>query len=476
VSQKALYRKYRSTSFDEILGQSHIVDSLEKAVKAGAFSHAYLFTGPRGVGKTSIARLLAHKIIGADYGGDNPEHIDIIEIDAASNTGVDDVRELREKAYVSPAQASYKIYIIDEVHMLSKAAFNALLKILEEPPAHVIFILATTEAHKVPATVASRTQRFGFRPIAKSLLAEHIQNIAKTEKIKIDPEAAALIATYSHGSFRDAISLLDQLQHSGEITSETVRKSLGQLDEARLRTITEAVTSGDISQIISALDAAYSEGAQAVEIAQQLARYWRGTVINGNALQSTDMTMSLIEQLLDVGQSTDPELALEVVLVKATPSQAIQKPAPAPSETVEPPDALEASEESVTPEVIIASTQPEKPASTYSGTISEAQWNQILERVKQFNNSLYALVRMSHMIADDGKLTLTFGFPFHHRRMQEKRNQDVLQEALKAEFGKGFEIVCVLDEASKKPVPEPTAPPDKSADIIDVLGGEMVSI
>ncbi|HMH31205.1 MAG TPA: DNA polymerase III subunit gamma/tau, partial [Methylomirabilota bacterium] len=179
---QALYRKYRSKSLDEIVGQKHITETLSKALKQGKISHAYLFTGPRGVGKTSVARILAHEINGLPY-TDDSAHLDIIEIDAASNRRIDEIRELRDKVYVAPTSAKYKVYIIDEVHMLTREAFNALLKTLEEPPEHVVFILATTDAHKLPETIVSRTQRFNFKPADSKEVVGLLGNIAKKEKI-----------------------------------------------------------------------------------------------------------------------------------------------------------------------------------------------------------------------------------------------------------------------------------------------------
>src|SRR3954466_457483 len=189
---QALYRKYRSKSLKEIVGQEHITDTLLKALKSGRISHAYLFTGPRGVGKTSIARILAHEINGVPY-TDDSMHLDIIEIDAASNRRIDEIRDLRDKVHIAPTSAKYKVYIIDEVHMLTKEAFNALLKTLEEPPAHVVFILATTEAHKLPETIISRTQRFAFKPVDPAKVSELLRQIVKAEKLSINDDALALI-------------------------------------------------------------------------------------------------------------------------------------------------------------------------------------------------------------------------------------------------------------------------------------------
>ena len=225
---KALYRRYRPRSLDEVVGQPQITDILSHSIKNGKISHAYLFIGPRGTGKTSVARILAHEINGFKYELED-DYLDIIEIDAASNTGVDNIRDLRERAIIAPTKGKYKVYIIDEVHMLSKSAFNALLKTLEEPPEHVIFIMATTDAHKVPVTITSRSQVFTFKLADPGTMLEHLKNICKKEKIDIDDEALKIVVKRGGGSFRDSLSLLDQVStlSDGKITAELLNESLG---------------------------------------------------------------------------------------------------------------------------------------------------------------------------------------------------------------------------------------------------------
>ena len=266
---QALYRKYRSKSLADVVGQDHITDILTRALKSGRVAHAYLLTGPRGVGKTSIARILAHEINGLPY-SDDSTHLDIIEIDAASNNGVEDVRDLREKVQIAPTSAAKKVYIIDEVHMLSKQAFNALLKTLEEPPAHVVFILATTNVEKLPATIVSRTQRFGFRAISPDDAVKHLAYIAEQEKIQIDEAAIRLIAERGDGSFRDSISLLDQLSSLADdrqgITVELIETSLGLAPVEMVNKLITAVEKHDITTIAQLLDAANDSGISATTV------------------------------------------------------------------------------------------------------------------------------------------------------------------------------------------------------------------
>ncbi len=224
---EVLYRKYRPQNFDQIIGQNQVTDILKLATKKKRISHGYLLVGPHGVGKTSVARILAHAINEVDYHLDQND-IDIIEIDGASNNSVENIREIISKSHIAPSKSKKKIYIIDEVHMLSKGAFNAFLKILEEPPKHLIFILATTDEHKLPETIISRTQRFVFKKIKQEAIIKQLQDIAKKEKIDLPEAGFSLIAKASHGSFRDAINLLDQIASlAGEdVSIELIESSL----------------------------------------------------------------------------------------------------------------------------------------------------------------------------------------------------------------------------------------------------------
>ena len=235
----SLYLKYRPRSFADVVGQEHIVTTLEHAVERNQLVHAYLFFGPRGTGKTSVARILAKILLIRGMEDESLQQqivksvdlgtmVDLIEIDAASNRGIDDVRELKEKVQFSPNLAAAKVYIIDEVHMMTKEAFNALLKTLEEPPPHAFFILATTELHKVPDTIQSRCQRFPFREVGEEDIIRALQNIADQEHITVDRGALRAIARHVGGGMRDAVSLLDQLSSLGKITEEDVRLRIGE--------------------------------------------------------------------------------------------------------------------------------------------------------------------------------------------------------------------------------------------------------
>lgn len=233
MTNLVLYRKYRPQSWEEVIGQEHVVKTLTNAIKLGRVSHAYLFAGPRGTGKTTIARLLAKSLGASD--------LDLIEIDAASNRGIDEIRELRDGIKFAPTAGKYKVFIIDEVHQLTKEAFNALLKTLEEPPAHAIFVLATTEIHKVPETILSRVQSFPFRKLTVEEITRKLQKIIEIEKIKINDDALHLIASFAGGSYRDGESMLEQLRvwNDKTIIKEDIEELLGAVDFEKVKTLTD---------------------------------------------------------------------------------------------------------------------------------------------------------------------------------------------------------------------------------------------
>lgn len=314
------------------MGQSHITRILQRAIASGHIAHAYLLTGPRGVGKTSIARILAHEINGLPY-TDESTHLDIIEIDAASNNSVEDIRDLRDKVQIAPTSSPKKIYIIDEVHMLSKSAFNALLKTLEEPPEHVVFILATTDADKLPATILSRVQRFNFRAISPRDAAKHLAFIAEQEKIAITPDALELIAEQGKGSFRDSISLLDQLRSLSDETIDRtmVAEVLGLAQDELVEGLLAAYATADIGRAARLIDEAEAAGTPAELLAEQLLGIARQRVIEDAAL------LPLLDKLLAVPRAGWPRIALLTALAsRATLPVAARHHQPSPATVSEP--------------------------------------------------------------------------------------------------------------------------------------------
>lgn len=288
---QALYRKWRPARFDQVIGQEHVTHTLQAAVVSGRVGHAYLFCGPRGTGKTTMARLLAKAVnCTADDPAERPDDscpvciainearfLDLIEIDAASNTGVDDIRSLRDKVNFAPSQGRYKVYIIDEVHMLSTAAFNALLKTLEEPPAHTIFVLATTEEHKVPLTIKSRCQQFNFRLLTTPEITARLNWLAAQEALAIEPAAVELVARQGAGSLRDAESLLDQLVVSPDdrITLERAQLVLGTAPDAAVVAVTDAWLDGDSARGLAVIHDALGSGADPRQFCRQMVAHLR---------------------------------------------------------------------------------------------------------------------------------------------------------------------------------------------------------
>ena len=298
------------------MGQPHITQTLENAIKSGNVSHAYLFSGPRGVGKTSVARIFAHEVNELPY-EDDSTHLDIIEIDAASNRRIDEIRDLRDKIGIAPSSAQYKVYIIDEVHMLTKEAFNALLKTLEEPPEHAIFILATTEAHRLPETILSRTQRHTFKPASNRDLRHHLAMIAKKEKVTISDEALEMIAEHASGSYRDGLSLLDQLATTGgkNIEISDVQSSLGLAPSSIVSGLLENVENGDSRALLEGLENAFTSGVSAGQLSKQLTDTLQKDWAEGEDFDYRQLKM--VDGLISVQASSEPEIKLTLALLEA---------------------------------------------------------------------------------------------------------------------------------------------------------------
>ena len=308
---QALYRKWRPKTFDDVVGQEHITTTLKNQVKSGKPSHAYLFCGSRGTGKTSCSKILAKAVNCPDQAGGNPcgecdvckgiesdSILDVTEIDAASNSGVDNIRDLREEANFTPVTTKYRVYIIDETHMLSPGAFNALLKIMEEPPPHVLFVLATTELHKVPATILSRCQRFDFHRISGEIIAKRLLYIAERERANLHEDAALLIARLSDGGMRDALSLLDLcLSGSGEITLETVHERAGLAGQDYLFDIADAVIQGDGASAMKSLASLWRLSIDYQRFCEQLAGFYRNLMIVKTTKDPTELVTCLPQEL-----------------------------------------------------------------------------------------------------------------------------------------------------------------------------------
>ena len=316
TESRALYLKWRPTNFTDVVGQMSVVDTIRNAVIASKTVHAYLFSGPRGTGKTTVARILAKALncMASDLSMrpcNKCDHclsvnsgmfLDLIEIDAASNNSVEDIRDLRDKINYAPGQGIYKVYIVDEVHMLSGAAFNALLKTLEEPPPHAVFVLATTELHKVPATVKSRCQCHTFGRISVTDIVERLQTIASQEKATIDNDALYALARYSTGSLRDAVSLLDQVMMDSEITIslDSIQNILGTTDDSMVADIVGAIANVNVSSGIEIINDAVEGGADPNQLAKQIVSFLRGVLMcgtgNANLVDASSQTLSLIQQ------------------------------------------------------------------------------------------------------------------------------------------------------------------------------------
>jgi DNA polymerase-3 subunit gamma/tau len=483
---KALYRKYRSRSLNEIVGQEHVTTILKNAISQDRIGHAYLFTGPRGTGKTSVARILAHEINKLPY-SEEASHLDIIEIDAASNNGVDDIRDLREKVALAPTSAKKKVYIIDEVHMLSKSAFNALLKTLEEPPSHVVFILATTDADKLPETIISRTQRYSFKQATKSDIVINLQRIVKTEKISITDEALELIAEHSGGSFRDSVSLLDQLAviHGSDqiITVQDIEATLGLAPANAITQLLISTRDRDFTNTTSQLKQLISAGIQPTIIATQLIRTIQSEIDEYTPL------LQLIKELIDVKQSSMPEALLLAILGtytttnQTTPQSKAAAALNSSTTVAEIPALAKKATQKKPKDNLVTSTPKQKPQqpdttapiSTDTHSVPEPvitsslDWPSITKDLSSLSIGLRTVINKCDFANTEDTVILYARNEFYKKKLDTPKYRQELTVMLKEKTGKEWELDL-----------KPTQAPSKNQTIASVAaimgGGEEVSV
>ena len=414
---QALYRKWRPKTFDDVIGQTHVTETLKNEVKSGRISHAYLFTGSRGTGKTSCAKILSKAINCLNPQKGNPcgeceicksieqENIlDIVEIDAASNNGVENIRSMREEVVFSPTKSKYRVYIVDEVHMLSTGAFNAFLKILEEPPPHVVFILATTEIHKLPTTIVSRCQRFDFHRLSPDDISERIKYICEKENIKIDNEAVNIISVCADGAMRDALSILDQCANAcnRDINENSVRQILGISGIEYLSEIYGHIKSGNAKECIKSINKMYVQSKSMDRFCKELLEYFRDLMIlkitkktvnsSLKSIDSSELDLNKILYSLDVLQESykninagvDKKIEMEIALVKICENQS-QNHIISPDSKIKKVESVEYNKPPPPPFPPISNIVEEK---TDENTF--LQWNEILENLKN-NSSMKSL-------------------------------------------------------------------------------------
>jgi DNA polymerase-3 subunit gamma/tau len=492
---QALYRKYRSKSLAEMVGQEHVTEALDNAIKSGRISHAYLFTGPRGTGKTSAARILAHEINALPY--DDSQHLDIIEIDAASNRRIDDIRDLRDKVHIAPTSSKYKVYIIDEVHMLTGESFNALLKTLEEPPEHVVFILATTEVHKLPATIISRTQRFNFRLVDAQKVIAHLKSIAKKEKVEVDNDALELIAEHGEGSFRDSINLLDQLANvtGGKITAESVERSLGLASKKAIEGLIDALLKKDFADANKKLNELENQGTSLTSLIPQLTRYLQ--ILAPKHIEF----YKLLDELIEIPRSYNPKLKLRTTLIKfALPSETLEAPAsasggsnpssatishrPAPAATPKPILHVEKPQPKPVPKRSVVE-EPQKAEGNKLEVIDESQWGQVLTKTKEESAPLYGILRQAQPDFDAASQTLTlrFRYALHQKRINDAKSKKNIANIMLELLGGAPIIQTAIDTSAVSPdisIKSPTSQPQKpviddaAKSVMDMMGGGEV--
>ncbi len=459
MTNLVLYRKYRPLKFSEVVSQEHVKTTLANAVTNGRVGHAYLFTGPRGVGKTTMARILSRAVNCPNVVAGEPcnecdlckellnnTNLDLMEIDAASHTGVDNIRELIEHLQFAPSRAKYKVIIIDEVHMLSKGAFNALLKTLEEPPKHAIFILATTEIHKLPATIISRTQRFDFKKVSMADLTKLLRYVCDDNQVKITDGALQEIAAAADGGFRDGLSLLDQVINyaNGEVDEALVEGVLGLTGIKTIMSFLDLVLAKDASNAVKFISDLMYAGRDLFQFQKDLMEYLRKLLlvkVSGNMqldyssdvkdlivkqAQSFDLNflIKIIELFQQAGSelkwSSIPSLPLELAVVRATalsqPQAVILKP------------------EAVTDNPEQEQTTPIVDSETLNKIISN--WSHILDKVKEYNHSLISTLKLVQPVAVvEKEFIIIVPYKFHKDTIEARKNRIIIDQVLDEVLG-----------------------------------------
>ena len=537
---QALYRKWRPTRFNQVVGQEHITQTLQNAVATGRVGHAYLFSGPRGTGKTTLARLLAKAVNCLDedlsqrpcdkclpcLAVNEGRFLDLIEIDAASNTGVDDIRDLRDKINFSPNEGRFKVYIIDEVHMLSTAAFNALLKTLEEPPPHAMFVLATTEEHKVPLTIKSRCQQFNFRLLTNQEIIGRINSLVEKEDLTIEQEAVAMIAHHGSGSLRDAESLLDQLivAPGDIITLERAQQVLGTASSDAVTALTDAWIDGDGSLGLSIIHDSLASGADARQFSRQMVRYLRllilvktaGGDLVIDAPKETQQILANQAQRIERRQiieavkkfntaanisirSWQPHLPLEMAFIELLPENGrgkrhepkttvISQPPVSPEPSAVKRAAVSEKEAEVPveePEEIIAPVIEEEPVVEVSVDLDEiresglslemvvSQWPNLREVVSKQDRSLPALLASCKPLATEGnKIYIGFDFPILKDKFDRKEQaKEIVSRGLSQLLGTECLVEAVVTSDFTAPDKPDVIDKESFSALAEELGG-----
>ncbi|GFN36742.1 DNA polymerase III subunit gamma/tau [Tepidimicrobium xylanilyticum] len=532
---QALYRQYRPRTFDEVLGQKHITTTLKNQIKKQNIGHAYLFSGTKGTGKTSTAKIFSRAINCLNPIEGNPCNkceickgildesiMDIIEMDAASNNSVDDIRELRDKVVYPPSRTKYKVYIIDEVHMLSKGAFNALLKTLEEPPKHLIFILATTEKERLPQTILSRCQRFDFRRITTKDIVANMKNICNQLNIFVEERALKLIARNSDGAMRDALSLLDQcISYKGEkLTYQDALDVLGIANTDLLFSIVEDVKDNNLHSLLFKIDDLIQQGKDVNQFIKDLILHFRNLLIvktSKNAIDLLDLDEEVIDQFIQQSQDisldfilksldilnksenqakwvTQPRIILEMAMIKLVNLEdemnleerikrleeiintgQIEISKPVAAKTVEKPKKKLEQSQMEEETIEIEPIQPLDSKEELSLETIKKEWKKVLTFVKEKNIRTHAfLIEGKVKSYKDGNLFIAYkdGYGIHKEAMERPNNKELVEKITSSYFNKDIRINFIMEDSFEEEIEEE----NKFQGVIDFFGEDIVEI